>query len=150
MGLKKKRDAVVREAVAYVKKWRTEPASAPLAAAVEALENQGGPAKVLYVIRHIRRPVYMTVEGFATSTSAGRNDPKDARVSWGSREAASEWVFDEHGNQQVILKTFDAAKGWCVAGGWCVGLDAAQTLIRLHGGILVPIVRRVRMRQVAA
>lgn len=38
MGLKKKRDAVINEATAYVEKWRTEPASAGLAAAVEALQ----------------------------------------------------------------------------------------------------------------
>jgi hypothetical protein len=101
-------------------------------------------AEVLYVIvrqgRDADEKQYLTIEGFESTQPYNTFD--SARISWVyDLDGASEWCFDDVGNKQVFLKRHITNRGWFLDGGWCVGIDAAEYLVKKFGGVIVPVLR---------
>lgn len=71
-----------------------------------------------------------------------RRQAEEAIVAWGERLSAAQWYRAMPDRVHV----FDAFGKFLY--GWCVGLDAAQTIMGMHGGHLVHVrVKRVPRRR---
>jgi len=98
---------------------------------------------VLYVIsrKHHGKEEFLHIDGFSQLPwQAMGLHVEGAQTSWGDLAGASEWIVEKDGNSEVVIKKL-VGKRWVFAGGWRVGLEAAEYLLQKYpDAMLVPTI----------